>query len=317
MTTSLVSVVLPTHNRQDDLARAVRSVLAQDYDRLELIVVDDASTDATPDVLDGFAGDRRLRVVRNDEPLGPSRARNRGLEVAEGEFLSFCDDDDTWLPGAARYLVDALEEEVELGGVSSWYEVVDASSGGRVTFRGPGTFDARQLLWQNLALVFGMFRRSAFTEEPRFDPALITGEDWDLWLRLARRSPVRSIPRTLYSYRQHASVRVTRSSDRAAQGRRGFLAKHGAEMTGACRLYHETVVAGYEHGRAGMVRRLDEARDGSWRDPAFVALVLGVSVAAIRVGARRGDPGLQARLMAKLAARDGRRPCLRAANPQF
>src|SRR5215472_9662532 len=102
----LLSVVLPTRNRPRLLARAAASVLAQDVGSLELVVVDDASTDDTPDVLDRLTGlDERVRVVRTASPLGPCEARNRGLEEAEGELVSFCDDDDVWLP-AAHHVVD-------------------------------------------------------------------------------------------------------------------------------------------------------------------------------------------------------------------
>jgi hypothetical protein len=75
-------------------------------------------------------------------------------------------------------------------------------------------------------------------------------------------------------------------------------------MTGSCRLYHETVLAGYEEGRAGMLRRLTARAGRSPRDAAFVAFVLASSLAASRVGQRRQDPGLQSRLMARLVRVD-------------
>ncbi len=101
--TSLVSVVSPTHNRAESLARAAASVLTQNIAELELVVVDDCSTDATPDVLDRLtATEPRVRVVRNNTALGPCEARNGGLAVARGDFVGFCDDDYAWVPEWAK-----------------------------------------------------------------------------------------------------------------------------------------------------------------------------------------------------------------------
>jgi hypothetical protein len=86
-------------------------------------------------------------------------------------------------------------------------------------------------------------------------------------------------------------------------GRRNFLAKHAAAMPTSCRLFHETVLAGYERGRSGMVRGLVPRRDRSARDSALVGFLLASSYVAARLGQRRQDPGLQSRLMASLIAR--------------
>jgi len=306
MSEPLVSVVMATHNRHEDVARAARSVLAQEIQDLELVVVDDASTDATPGVLEALALDPRVRIVRNDRSLGECGARNRGLEAARGELIAFCDDDDVWLPGAARCLIEGLAEHPEVGGISSWYQVEQAGTGRTVDFRGPCAFDAERLLWQNFTIVFGMFRRSAFSSEFRFDPGFDTGGDWDFWLCRARERPVLSIPRVLYRYRQHSGGRATGALQRHVRGRRALLTKHGEHMSPACRLYHETVIAGYEDGRAAMGRHLVGAGQVAARDAAFVSWVLVSSFAASRIGVRRGDPGLQARIMASLLGRSPR-----------
>src|SRR5262249_37649013 len=92
-----VSVVMPTHDRADTVARAVQSVLVQTFQDLELIVVDDGSTDNTSAVLAALA-DPRLRVLRLDDNCGVSHARNIGVGAARGELLAFLDSDDEWLP---------------------------------------------------------------------------------------------------------------------------------------------------------------------------------------------------------------------------
>jgi glycosyltransferase involved in cell wall biosynthesis len=108
----LVSVVLPTHNRAALVPRAVRSVLAQTYRHLELVVVDDASGDATSDVLAEFsAADRRVHVVRRElsQMAGnPENPRNTGLHVARGEYVGFLDDDDRYAPEFLERMVAFL-----------------------------------------------------------------------------------------------------------------------------------------------------------------------------------------------------------------
>lgn len=301
----LLSVVLPTHDRADDVGRAATSVLSQDFRDLELIVVDDASSDSTPEVLDQLADrDQRVRVIRNDSALGPCEARNVGLAGAKGELVGFCDDDDAWLPGAARLLVEFVRATPGVAAASSWHEVSHSGLDGAAIFRGPLDYGAGHLLWQNfVALPFGVINRSALSFEVRFDPELPTGEDWDLWLRCSQQGSVRTLPQVCYRYNQHGRPRVTRTADAQVIGRRNFLAKHGGSMTPACRLYHRTVLAGYLHGRAGMGRALAADRLSSPRDKALVSLLLASSMVASRVGQRRGDPGLQARLMASLVSR--------------
>jgi glycosyltransferase involved in cell wall biosynthesis len=301
----LLSVVLPTHDRAEDLEGAAASVLDQDGLTLELVVVDDASSDRTPAVLEHLARrDRRVRVVRNDMALGPCEARNRGLEVASGDLVGFCDDDDRWLPGSGRQLVEFLEEYPSVGLVTSWHEVYHAEMQKAVLFKGPLRFGSKGLLWQNfVALPFGILRRAAFSFDIRFDPKLPTGEDWDLWLRCATERPVRTLARPGYRYTQHRRARQTRAENTQVQGRRNFLAKHGPAMPAACRLYHQAVLAGLEEGRAAMTRIVTSSAGYTRRERLFVAVVLGTSLAASRGGQRIGDPGLQSRVMASLVDR--------------
>lgn len=92
-----VSVIIPTHNRQRLVSRAVRSVLNQTYEDLECIVVDDASSDGTPQVIQTIE-DERLVYLRHDRNRGASGARNTGIRAAKSSLIAFLDDDDEWLP---------------------------------------------------------------------------------------------------------------------------------------------------------------------------------------------------------------------------
>ena len=159
MPAGLLSVVMPTHNRPDQLFRAAQSVLSQTTTSLELVIVNDASTDHTPDVPARLAGDARVKVLRNETSVGPGGARNQGVAAATGDLLGFCDDDDAWLPDAAAPWCGARRRP-ELGFVTSWHRVVHDPD--RPDRRLPGTdgLRRRHSLWFNfVALPFGVIRR--------------------------------------------------------------------------------------------------------------------------------------------------------------
>jgi O-antigen biosynthesis protein len=298
-----LSVVLTTRNREADLHRAARSVLSQTFRDLELIVVDEGSSDGTPDAVKRLCDeDARVRSVRNDVAVGLPGARNCGIDVAEGELVSWCDDDDAWLPDAAQYLVDEFDRDPEVGAASSWHEVLHVESGRAVIYRGPIDLDEHLFLWMNfVAKPFGMYRRSAFCPEHRFDPGLVNvAEDWDFWLRCAQQRPFRVVPRVLYLYRKHGGPQMTNDPPRQAAGLLEIVAKHHDAMTPACRTFHRCVADLLVGQRDSALRSLADAAGRSAADAAFVSLMLGASREAGRLGQRRRDPGLPARVMAGL-----------------
>ncbi len=298
----LLSVVLATHNRADDLPRAAHSVLGQAFRDLELVVVDDGSTDSTTEAAEQLiAIDGRVRVVHNKTALGPAAARNVGIETAGGEMVAFCDDDDAWLPDAASTLINFLSDNPDVGTVSAWHQVLHMGRNRTVIYRGPLVYDEHQLLWQNFVTVFAMARRSAFGADIRFDSGLRTCEDWDLWLRCARERPIRTVPRVLYLYRQHEGPRHPGGR---ASARPIFLEKHRYDMSPACRTYHEAMLALSEAGGRGLSRRLAVDLGESLGDGSFASLAVAATAASSRVGNARRDPGLQARVLARLVSRD-------------
>jgi len=197
-------------------------------------------------------------------------------------------------------VLDRFDTDSEVGVVTSWHEVVHDQSGRTALFRGPVSFGAEQLLWFDLVAVpFGVIRRSMFPEDLTVDAGLRSCEDWDLWLRCARTRPVTTVPLALYSYHQHGGDRVTRDRSGPVLGRLGFLEKHAASMSPACRIYHRLVVAQLGRGRAGVRDQL--IADGREPVPAALALtVLAAGSLAGAVGIRRRDPGLPARMMRTL-----------------
>jgi glycosyltransferase involved in cell wall biosynthesis len=308
--TELLSVVIPTHDRPDRLGDAVRSVLAQDHRALEIVIVDDGSGPATAEVLDRLtAEDDRVVAVRNEVSAGASAARNRGVALARGELVGFCDDDDLWLPGAAAAIVAHLGPDV--GMIYGQHQRLIEHSGRLVTYRPPVGADAELMRWVNvLGTCFGVARRALVGDQLHFDTGLITSEDWDMWLRCAEVAPMRLVPTPLYRYIQHGDERVTTLPNTYAEGYHRFLAKHRASMTPACIAHHELTFHLATHDRAGILAQLR----GGLRHPSILGAVamVGGEVAAGRRGRRTGDPGLPLRLASRaLDATPSRRRALR------
>jgi glycosyltransferase involved in cell wall biosynthesis len=198
-----VSVVLPTHNRLHLLPVAIGSVLRQDGVVLELIVVDDGSTDGTGAWLDRFASaEPRVKVVHHDRPRLMSGARNAGIAQASSPWVAFCDDDDVWAPGKLAAQLCALQASSARWGCTGVVVVDDGleivghhhAKGGQVL---SGLLEANIVPTGSSVIADLRLVR----EIGGFDNALLGSEDWDLWIRLARHSPLAAIDRPLIAYR--------------------------------------------------------------------------------------------------------------------
>jgi glycosyltransferase involved in cell wall biosynthesis len=179
----LVSVVMPTFNRRPLIARAIASALDQTYRQLELIVIDDGSTDGT-EALVVSLGDPRI-VYRYQENRGQSSARNLGLRLARGEFIAFLDSDTTWVPSMLERLVGLIARcpEVEL---AYGYSVRPGARRARSSRPPslPSGWVTRELLQRNFVCSNSVLLRQRLLERTGlFDESLRSAEDYDLWLR--------------------------------------------------------------------------------------------------------------------------------------
>lgn len=193
----LVSIVLPTFNREKMVAQAIDSVLGQTYLNFELIVVDDGSTDATPAVLAGY-GDR-VRVLHTDH-RGVSAARNHGIRSSSGQLIALLDSDDYWLPEklACQVNLFVTQPAVMIGQT----EEIWIRNGVRVNPRQRHRKRAGLIFEQSLPLCLispsaVMLRRALFDQVGWFDESLPACEDYDLWLRITWKHPVHLISKPL------------------------------------------------------------------------------------------------------------------------
>jgi glycosyltransferase involved in cell wall biosynthesis len=201
----LVSVIIPTYNSAAFLPQAVESVIRQTYDNFEIIVVDDGSTDDTEAVLTPYRD-----VIRYFKKVngGPSAARNLGIAQAQGELIAFQDADDLWLPDKLQLQTDHFRENPQLGVVFTGSERFDESglldSNIRKGYRVPtGMIFDRLLTEHFIAMPSVMVRRSCFAEVGLFEESLIGNEDFNLYLRLARKYAFGFINRVLVRIRVH------------------------------------------------------------------------------------------------------------------
>jgi glycosyltransferase involved in cell wall biosynthesis len=299
-----VSVVIPTRDRHARLEQALRSVAAQTYPHLDVIVVDDASAQPVEERACVAGCGSRVRVKRLDNSVGAAGARNRGLAMAEGELVAFLDDDDRWAPTKVERQVHYLQSHPEVGIVSCDHLVAkDDPLSNPVRFRGARHLNSDHLKWANFggSFSFVMARRSVLGDALWIDESFSTAEDWDLWLRCAQRAPVGVVPEALATYVFHRDSRLT---DTLTTGLTMFAAKHREVMSRACIGFHEA--HRQMDARSGSSRRFDVARALISAPPETTPVLL-VEQAARQVGRVRRDPGLAARVLTRWIDRASRR----------
>ena len=202
----LITVVIPTYNHERFLRDAVESALAQTYPFVEIIVVDDGSTDNTPVLMETYAD--RVQYIRQTN-RGLSGARNSGILAARGEFIALLDADDFWQHNYLRVTHKALIADVGLGAVQTGLRFVDGQGkplpqSGVATVPNDQMYD-RLLDGEFFAPSAVVIRRWALAAVGLFDLDLRASEDWEIWLRVAHSYRFAGIAEPLLNYRVHGN----------------------------------------------------------------------------------------------------------------
>jgi len=209
-TYGLVSVIMPAYNAERTIEQSILSVLNQSYSQLELIIVDDGSTDSTISKVKSFF-DHRIRLVSQPNQ-GVSVARNTGICHSSGEFIAFLDSDDCWIANKLSVQIACLRAKNEIDFVFSSFKILTE----RGIFNGPvhtnrftssNTLGSRILVSDYIGTLTVLLRKSILDKHSPlyFDPSLSGTEDWDLWIRVLQTARPLYINTDLAYYRQSSS----------------------------------------------------------------------------------------------------------------
>jgi len=231
-----VSVVIPVKNRPELIARAIASALCQSYPILEVIVVDDASTDHTVSVIQELQKDEaRLRLVRSEVSIGANAARDAGVKQSVGELVAFLDSDDFWKVDKISIQVEALAANTQA--VASFTGIVaDYGLGTLVDRPLPKKVSETKLRGVNAlgGCSTVVLKRDVYLQVGGFDRSLPSCQDWDLWLRLRQIGPFILVHEPLVVCDSTDAPRISNNLDAVYQGHALFF-KRAIEGTSGIR----------------------------------------------------------------------------------
>ncbi len=295
--------MIPTRNRRSELERAIESVHAQTLSDWELVVVDDASSDGTQGYLSSLR-DPRVHVVRLDEHLERSAARNRGLEVVSSQHVLFLDDDDELFPGALELLTRSAAGHPEAcAAVGAVIHDTDGARSRPSFPKHPIVNDVRLELLAGWVALGGqsLFRTSLLNELGGWQVGLSVAEDQELWLRICARGPVAIVPEAVLVHRPHG---VAGDAPGGRDVEREVVSRYLVGATGAERRARRAAAA-REHLRDGDIA----FKRGAYRR-ALLATVKGILAAPFLLASPLIGGGLRRGLLNAVVAAMLPRPAL-------
>jgi glycosyltransferase involved in cell wall biosynthesis len=273
----LISVVIPCYNQAHFLGEAIGSALDQSYDHIEVIVVDDGSTDATAEVAGRYP---QVQCI-SQENRGLSAARNRGLAASRGEYVVFLDADDRLMPNALSVGADALDSHPECAFASGHYNLIDADG-----LLIPHSASPCAKNDHYCALLRGnyigmpatvIYRRSIFDIVKGFDTSKQACEDYDLYLRIAKGFPVYCHHKVVGEYRQHGG-NMSKDYRLMMRSSLSVLRSQWKFVRGDERLehaYREGIRFWKEYCARGLIKQVKKRLElNEWRSALFGSLTL-------------------------------------------
>jgi len=301
----LVSTLMAAYNSERFIAEALESALSQTYERLEVIVADDGSTDSTVEIAEDYARrhpDRVVLLPRGDRG-GPCRGRNRALAAARGPLICWLDADDVWLPDKVERQVEIMTSRPEVGLVHTRYEIFDPDTGALLPAESGPELREGDLLTPLflegcvVGSLTAMFRKRVLEERGLMlrEREFAFGDDYQLWLVLSLRWQAVAIDEVLARYRRH-SANLSRQHGNYGLAYVGLLEEFASEFPEARarlgRRYHMGIGRQYlaaalvAAGRRRYLRAAGFGFQGAWRDPVWFVRRLARRVTPRRSRAR-------------------------------
>ena len=238
----LVSIIMPTHNRSAFLLESLESILSQSYSNWELIIVADACTDNTNELIEPFLKDDRICFIETELNIGGAGARNMGLNMAKGEYISFLDDDDIWNHDKTKIQLDFLQknphQKLVYCNFNQWFQ---NGKKNEIILNLSTSYD--ELLILNLigSFSFVMLKASEL-QKIRIDPELKSCQDWDLWTKVLRNSTAQNCNLNLVDYRMHGQKKISTNNDSISNGYQKWYNNNKEFMNYSLKSFHETVI---------------------------------------------------------------------------
>ena len=241
MHTKKVSIVLPVYNGEDSLSDAIESVLNQTYKNLELIIVNDCSSDGTAKIIEKYAlQDKRIGIINNKINQKLPRSLNIGFKAATGEYLTWTSDDNVYRESAIERMVSVLDHKTDIGMVYTDYTIVNELGNQMETYVNIVQNPENLRLMSVVGACF-LYRRSVAERVGEYDAELFLAEDYDYWIRIWKCAKCLALHENLYVYKlQGKSLTATKS--KAAHLQKGkVISKHYDFLYSTCRTHSEKI----------------------------------------------------------------------------
>lgn len=221
---NLVTVIIPTYNRAQLVTKAIESVLDQTYSNLEILVIDDHSTDNTKEIIEKIDDDR-IKYLLNERTKGAQGARNTGLIKAKGEWIAFLDSDDIWLENKLQIQVTQLIKKNKQFCHSNWY----VENGNKTTVHKKNINNILKInyigTFSSVVLSKGLIEKIGLLDEN-----LESCQDWDYWIRVCQHVKPLYIDKPLLVYVKFSSNNISKNKNNRIQGRRKIYNKFKNEI---------------------------------------------------------------------------------------
>ena len=238
MSSDIISVIIPTHNRVEKLVNAIRNVNKQKLVNVEIIIVDDASKDKTKEVVSKIKlKQSNIKYFKNKSKKGAAFSRNLGVKKAKGKYIAFLDDDDFWFKNKLFEQLKIMKLDQKISAISCNFFVKNLRSSikSKICESNNKQDLLKSSIFGGASVIF--VTKENFTKINGFDISLPSGQDWDLWIRLNKIGKIKVIKKPLVVYDNYSINRISNNTLSNYTGRKKLFFKYFIEMSENTRKY--------------------------------------------------------------------------------